>query len=367
MPTSLFANRSRLLPVGSGGGAGGRKEGVGPGGPSPSPHVLDASPGVAHLGEPRLPEHARNRRHVPRSRLPDDLLKPACLPPCFRDWWAVYRILGTADYLWVPLTCGRWSCAECAGRKRNRIMAEIFAGDPEKMMVLTTLPHPDWSPAFRLASAKDAWSKLLRWVRRRDPAFQYYRVTEWTKLNAPHFHVAFRGKFIVQAELSDYWFSLTGAFMVWIEKVKGAARAVRELSKYLSKSVRYNALHHLGSRPTSHSKHWLPSDWKDPKPEDLPRELVANVKAPHWKLRELRDRFDLDVGPSADVRFGLFFRPRGPPDTADLEQLLAFGSRGERKFAALQKLSPLDTNGDDVPIDDLKDELDYLADPYGLF
>jgi len=294
-------------------------------------------------------------------------LKRRCLPPCFQDWWAVYRILGTPDYLWVPLTCGRWSCAECAGRKRNRIMAEIFAGDPQKMFVLTTLPHPEWSPAYRLARINDAWEKLIRRIRKRDPGFQYYRVTEWTKANAPHFHVAFRGKFIPQDWLSDQWFSLTGAYMVWIEKVKGTARAVRELSKYLSKSVRFNALHHLGSRPTSHSKHWLPPDWKDSKPQDLPKELVGNIKAPAWKLRKLRDRFSLDVEPSADVPSGLVFRPRAPPDTGDLEQLLAFGSRGERKFAALLQLSPLDSNGDDVPVDDLKDRLDYLADPYGLF
>lgn len=136
-----------------------------------------------------------------------------------------------------PLYCGCWSCPICAPKRRMRLIGEAGWGQPDTFITLTSKVGS--SPTQDEAAQKLTWA--WRIVRKRAckrygyDCIPFFAVFEATKQGEPHLHILARCKYIEQKWLSDQMHSLTGAKVVWIERVSEPKRAASYVMKYVGK------------------------------------------------------------------------------------------------------------------------------------
>lgn len=308
---------------------------------------------------PRLPPP-----QAPPDPVPSDA--PAALPVCFTDRWVSLYNADDDALADVPLTCGRWDCPDCADRKRTRIVAQVLAGRPDKVLTLTTRPDDSISLHHACCRLRRAFRQLRDLIVAEFGYFEYAAALELTRKGAPHLHVTARCPYIPHPWLSEHWHSLTGAYVVYIEKVKDPAHEARHLAKYVAKSCAAVAGQHTGIRPFTYSKGWLPPDFNRPRTNDQHWQIVSTYRLNPAKRRDVLRRLNCYTEPCEQLRFGQVIRCHGPPDPDELGQLLEFGSRGQRLLAGLiaEMFSPPD--GPRAPACDIRDHVDYISDPRPL-
>lgn len=160
-----------------------------------------------------------------------------------------------------PLPCNRWSCEYCGPRRRSKLIALAVAGHPNKVLTLTIDSHVGNSPVERRALLHDAWKRLVKRILRhfRWKDFQYMAFIEKTKLGEPHLHILLRCPFIPQKWLSAQMKDLVNSPVVWIEQVKGTARAIRYVTKYVGKAP---------AQFGTAKRYWISRLWRlDPEPQ----------------------------------------------------------------------------------------------------
>ncbi len=269
----------------------------------------------------------------------------------------------TRKFRYIPATCGRLACPDCGPRAQARYMAQVVAGTPERHVVLTFPRDLTRSLDENVRRGNDAFTDLVRWIRRLWPGFEYMKSWELHKSGMPHIHVACRGDYIPHRMLKAKWHSLTGATIVWITAFPSAPAAAREMAKYLTKSAA--ALRAAGSKrfPITHSKHWLPDDFKLPRSNDDLWKTIAACCLPGDGIVAAHRHLGCDLVPCTDGSPGWEPSIRDPPDLRALAQAELLGSRAEQLVAAVIRESLSLASAPGASADDVRDHIGLATDP----
>lgn len=134
----------------------------------------------------------------------------------------------------VPLKCGH--CDACLERRKAkhvaRICYAIYEFGPAAQLEFTSRPGMTWPEIMR------AWSKMIALIREVNPAAQYAAIKEaGPETGMVHLHVIIvNWKYILQRDLSRWWEKLTGAPVVWVQRVT-SSNAAFYVAKHLTKDV----------------------------------------------------------------------------------------------------------------------------------
>lgn len=159
------------------------------------------------------------------------------------------------------LYCQRWSCADCAPKRRKRLIAEILSGKPATMVTLTYRGGDGLKPEDQLTRLLWAWRIVIkRWMRRHKMRrLSRFQVVEGTKAGTPHVHVLVRGVWIDQRWLSEQMAALIDAPIVDVRRLDSAGRAAAYVAKYCGKAP---------AQFGTHKRYHRSQDWRiEPKPE----------------------------------------------------------------------------------------------------
>ncbi len=195
----------------------------------------------------------------------------------------------------IPMTCKKWSCAECGPRKVAVWRRAIVASKPDKFLTLTgkLLPDEDYDDGVR--RLRRAQTTLVQRIRRVFGRFEYLSVHEPTKIGNPHLHLLVRAPYIPQPWLSAEWEKLTGCFRVDIRKCPQGSHMPFYVTKYILKNAREFASRFPGLRFITSSKGFL---LEIPEDSDHP-----NLEGYTWTVNK-KDAWDV-VGDLASEGFHL--------------------------------------------------------------
>lgn len=151
--------------------------------------------------------------------------------------WTLVKNLGDVRYS-KPLPCRAWSCGECGPCRRRQLIQQASAGEPNRLLTLTTSLEVGADSEERYQILMHAWQ--LVWKRmKRLPRFEgaaYLWVVEATERGEPHLHILLRCDFVSQSWLSECMAELAQSPIVDIRKVRGARQAAAYVAKYVAKS-----------------------------------------------------------------------------------------------------------------------------------
>lgn len=135
------------------------------------------------------------------------------------------------------MLCRSWNCEYCQPRRKRQMLAQAASGCPTRFITLTVNPSVGSDPEERLKLLTHAWRTVMKRIRRAHPGEQidYFAVVEATVQGEPHLHILFRGPFIPQGQLSDWFRELIQAPIVDIRRIKNVDQAVRYVAKYITK------------------------------------------------------------------------------------------------------------------------------------
>lgn len=144
-----------------------------------------------------------------------------------------------------PLRCKRWTCPDCAPRRRRALIATAIEGQPNRFVTITCNPNWFGSPEERGEQLVRAWRDFVREERRLGNVkeLQYLAVVELTAKGEPHIHLVCRSSRISQARLSNWMLKRIGAPIVDVRLIKGQKEVAKYVSKYISKrNIRLGSL-----------------------------------------------------------------------------------------------------------------------------
>lgn len=139
--------------------------------------------------------------------------------------------------------CKSWSCPACGPRKKCTLVAKILRAKPQRFLTLTVQsPTAEngltWTPREAFDSTRKQIPKLLQYFRRQTGRkTEYVRVLEQTQKGYPHYHFLTKGPYWPQLEIAAKWQSLTGSYIVDIQRPKRSKQTVSYVAKYVSKST----------------------------------------------------------------------------------------------------------------------------------
>lgn len=191
-----------------------------------------------------------------------------------------------------PLACKRWTCPECAPKRKRALKADARAGHPNSFLTLTVNPAYFVSPAHRAQELVAAWRKLRRRIiaKHKLKKLPFLCVVERTAKGEPHLHVLLRAPFIPQAWISAQMQELMGAPIVDIRRVDNEGRAAAYISKYLAKDpTKFPGL----------KRYWRSQDW-------LPRFDDQDAEPPNPDIAYHLLRMDL--AEAAEYYYSLGYR-----------------------------------------------------------
>ena len=124
----------------------------------------------------------------------------------------------------TPTTDGR---TQKSRRCFHRVISGLECGGNFRFLTLTS---SNSSPE----TCQRSWRVLYMRLKRRGLVQGYIKVPEKSKNGKQHLHVLFRGSYIEQAMISEWWQEIHGAKIVDIRKVKGK-RTKGQLAGYMAK------------------------------------------------------------------------------------------------------------------------------------
>jgi len=266
----------------------------------------------------------------------------------------------------VPLSCGRLDCPVCGDFKRRRMIAEILAGNPDHFLTLTlrlNKSHTIHQSARRFAKA---FTRFVPLIRQHYPDFQYYKQVEFTKKGTAHAHIACRSGYVPKRMIEAAWLKASGSYMTKFTQVTEAKHAAIEVAKYVVKSARRLGQVDPPIRLGSHSRDWLPDDWKKDHAELRGLVYLFTESPPACTGPDPWQRLNVVWGPDPLHPGRQIARCHSPPDPDVVQGMLTLGARASRNAAAyyLRVLAPSRARG--VSAQQLADEIDFLADPRPL-
>jgi len=163
----------------------------------------------------------------------------------------------------ITLRCRCWSCDWCLPMRKARLVKDVAAGKPTKLLTLTTRVVEGADPVAEARRQGDAWARLWRLIRKRYPDHElaFFIVREAHKSGWPHIHVALRTPFISWEWLTGQWEALTGSPGIDIRAIYNSADAAKYLAKYIGKDpMRFGTT----------KRYWHSRNWFDVRPDPQP-------------------------------------------------------------------------------------------------
>ena len=208
----------------------------------------------------------------------------------------------------ITLRCRCWSCDFCLPMRKARLVEDVAAGQPNRLLTLTTRYVEGADPIAEARRFTLAWGRLWRLIRKRYPgqSLAFFVVREAHKSGWPHIHVALRAPFIKWEWLSAQWEALTGSSGADIRAIYKAGDAAKYLAKYIGKDP-----HRFGTT----KRYWHSRNWFDVRPEPRPETSGWNsrwylVRETIGRLAELAwmSRWEVTMNGSLG-----YFEARAPP------------------------------------------------------
>lgn len=196
-----------------------------------------------------------------------DAIEQAGSPRCSR--FSGYWLVGSPGALVaVPLRCRSRKCPHCSilrglADRLTLLKALDLAPGRVRLVTLTdatgTMTNDEMSRAFQRLAAR---------LRRRGWLGDYYRVIEWTKSGALHYHLVIfetekGGGFIPQAELSVMAEGCGFGRIADIEEVQNVGGGRRSIADYLTKGMRHEQADRLGGYLTKTARELIRPDVAD--------------------------------------------------------------------------------------------------------
>jgi len=208
----------------------------------------------------------------------------------------------------VTLRCRCWSCDYCLPMRKARLVKDVAAGLPTKLLTLTTRAVVGGDEVAEARRQGDALATLIARIRKRcaGQEIAYFAVREATKRGWPHIHVALRAPFIPWEWLTKQWLEISGSPGIDIRAIYGAGNAARYLAKYIGKDP-----HRFGTT----KRYWHSRNWFDVVPE--PEHVVSDWNSKWHIVREHLGKLAEDAwmrGWEVSMHGSLgFFEARAPP------------------------------------------------------
>lgn len=163
----------------------------------------------------------------------------------------------------ISLWCRCWSCDFCLPMRKWRLVSDVAAGLPTKLLTLTTRVVPGGDPVAEAQRQGEALGRLVRLMRKRskDQGLAYFAVREATKQGWPHIHVALRCRYIDVQWIQRTWEALTGSPGADIRAIYKSTDAAKYLAKYIGKDP-----HRFGTT----KRYWHSRNWFDVRPAPEP-------------------------------------------------------------------------------------------------
>lgn len=212
------------------------------------------------------------------------------------------------------LPCRMWSCPECAKKLRGRVIAITLAGHPERFLTLTVNPKVGETTDKRAVAVKTAFCGFVRQWKRRNHGkpLSYLAVFEEQVSGEPHLHIALRGCWIDQKEISAYMDEHIGAPIVDIRRVKSQRGVARYMAKYLAKDPR---------KFEGCKRYFYALDWKSRAQREWEKAQRAEsdwryVESSPWQRAEFYERMGFAVWRLSENEYSTFkpgWGARSPP------------------------------------------------------
>lgn len=163
----------------------------------------------------------------------------------------------------ITMWCRMWRCDNCFIMRKARLIKDVAAGEPTKLLTLTTRRVEGGDPDAEARRQGHCFAQLIRLIKKRYPGQElaYFIVREATKEGWPHMHVALRAPYIPWEWLRDTWLELTGSPGVHIKAIWDSKNAAKYLAKYIGKDP-----HRFGTT----KRYWHSRNWFDPRPDPRP-------------------------------------------------------------------------------------------------
>lgn len=119
-------------------------------------------------------------------------------------------VLTTSDgrnKLAVTLFCMNWHCELCVQKRQQILYRKVISGEPTRFITLTRRRRPGVSKQQHAEGIRDTWALFFRReVKRHSERPEFLGVWEPHPTSGwPHAHIAYRGPWIDQRELSEFF------------------------------------------------------------------------------------------------------------------------------------------------------------------
>lgn len=261
----------------------------------------------------------------------------------------------------VATHCHRYDCPTCGPSRAAEARAIARSGRPERLLTLT-LRRDIRAPVNRqIEFIFRSWAELVRRIKRHFSAFSYMKVLELTKAGTPHLHVLTRGDYIPIRWIRHQWQQITGAFIVYIQRIDRTSSGVHEVTKYLLKTAAQLAAIFPNIRIFTHSRDWvIDSDSEAPDPQHNLVSLGFFRLSPPALLDRCK-AYGLDVDSDHESPGRWTISPTGTPDLDAIHMDLGSFARDVGLFATVAKWL---FNPDREPVTDFATRLLFYRGDY---
>lgn len=165
----------------------------------------------------------------------------------------------------VPVYCNSQACPRCARIRFKKIHKRFRYKSIDtswRMFTLTSVKNIPNSQQ-ELIKMEANFRELRKFLQRKYPNFKYFAVKELSPKGMWHYHGIWNIRIDVKV-LSAKWQEISGAYRVWLEKVRSPRAAVNYTFKYIYKSTfnpkERELLYNSDKRKFSYSKGLLNKD-----------------------------------------------------------------------------------------------------------
>ena len=138
----------------------------------------------------------------------------------------------------IPVFCNSKACARCSKRKFQEIHSRFKYQAVDQSWRMFTLTSRKTKPNSQeeLEKLEANFRELRKHLKRKFPNFQYFAVKELSPQGMWHIHGIWSIHIDVKV-LSAKWEEISGAYRVWLAKVRNPAAAINYTFKYCYKSI----------------------------------------------------------------------------------------------------------------------------------
>lgn len=139
-----------------------------------------------------------------------------------------------------PVLCNSQACPRCAKIRFRKIHSrfKFSAVNKQWRMFTLTSVKKESNSAKELIKLEENFRELRKFLKRKYPKLQYFTVKELSPKGMWHIHGLWNIHIDIKV-LSAKWRSISGAYRVWLERVRSPRAAINYVFKYVYKST-YN-------------------------------------------------------------------------------------------------------------------------------